>query len=158
VTPDAGNAGSTESGFTVIELLIVFVFVGLMVLIAFPRLERSLTHANVRNARTLSIGLYQRARASALETGRVTTLTFNGNVAAVTATPRLSPLAGSTDDTLGGPHDLQALYGVTVTGNPSSTLTVDPRGLASSNATTIYFTRLGITDSMFVSGFGRVIK
>jgi Tfp pilus assembly protein FimT len=158
VTPEPGNAGAPEGGFTFIELLIVFIFVGLMVLIAFPLLERSLTSANVRNARTLSIGLYQRARSSALETGRVTALTFNGNVAAVTATPRLVPLAGSTEDTLGGPHDLLALYGVTVTGNPTTTLTVDPRGLASSNATTIYFTRLGKTDSMQVSGFGRVVK
>lgn len=158
MTPDAGKAGFSARGFTFIEMLIVFVFVGLMVLIAFPLLERSLTRANVRNARTLSIGLYQRARSSALETGRVTALTFNGNVATVTATPRLTPVAGSTEDTLGGPHDLRALYGVTVTGNPTTILTVDPRGLASSNATTIYFTRLGKTDSMNVSGFGRVVK
>jgi type II secretory pathway pseudopilin PulG len=158
VTRDAGTAGSPEGGFTFIEALIVFAIIALLVLIAFPLLERGLTRANVRNARTLSIGLYQRARASALETGRVTTLTFAGNVAVVTATPRLAPLAGSTDDTLGGPHDLMVLYGVTVTGNPTNILTVDPRGLASSNATTIYFTRLGKTDSMSVSGFGRVVK
>jgi hypothetical protein len=47
---------------------------------------------------------------------------------------------------------------VTVTGAPSTTLTVDPRGLASSTATTIYFTRQGKTDSMAVSGYGRVVK
>ena len=158
MTSDAGTGRSSEGGFTFLEVLIVFAFVGLMVLIAFPRLERALTSANVRNARTLSIGLYMRARSSALETGRVTTLTFNGDVALITATPRLMPVAGSTLDTLGGPHDLQVLYGVTVTGNPFNTLTVDPRGLASSNATTIYFTRVGKTDSMSVSGFGRVVK
>lgn len=145
-------------GFTFLEALIVFVFMGLIVLIAIPLLSRSLVAANVRNARTLSIGLYARARASSLETGRVATLSFTGNVAVVTASPRLTPLAGSTEDTLGGPHNLNALYGVTVTGNPSTTLTVDPRGLASSNATTIYFTRDGKTDSMAVSGFGRVVK
>jgi type II secretory pathway pseudopilin PulG len=141
-----------------IEALIVLAVMALMVLISFPLLERSLTAANVRNARTLSIGLYQRARSSALETGRVTKLIFSGNVAVVTAEPRLIPLVGSTEDTVGGPHDLLSLYGVTVTGNPSDTLTVDPRGLASSNATTIYFTRMGKTDSMSVSGFGRVVK
>jgi type II secretory pathway pseudopilin PulG len=158
VTPDAGRRASPEGGFTFIEALIVLVFMGLMVLIAFPLLERSLVGANVRNARTLSIGLYARARSSSLETGRVATLEFNGDVALITATPRLVPLAGSTLDTLGGPHDLLTLYGVTVTGNPSTTLTIDPRGLASSNATTIYFTRQGKTDSMAVSGFGRVVK
>ncbi len=145
-------------GFTFLEALIVFVFMGLMVLIAMPLLGRSLNAANVRNARTLSIGLYARARSSALETGRVTTLTYVGNSAVITATPRLTPLAGSTMDTLSGPHDLQNLYGVAVTGNPSTVLMVDPRGLASSNATTIYFTKDGKTDSMAVSGFGRVVK
>jgi len=158
VTPDAGKQASPESGFTFLEVLIVFVFMGLMLLIAFPRLEQALVAANVRNARTLSIGLYARARSSALETGRVATLDFTGDVALITATPRLVPVAGSSLDTLGGPQDLQALYGVTVTGNPSGTLTVDPRGLASSNATTIYFTRMGKTDSMAVSGYGRVVK
>jgi Tfp pilus assembly protein FimT len=146
------------SGFTFIEALIIMVFVGLIMLIAIPLLSRSLNSANVRNARTLSIGMYARARASSLETGRVANLDFTGNVALVTATPRLVPLAGSTIDTLGFPQDLNDLYGVIVTGDPSTTLTIDPRGLASSTATTIYFTRDGKTDSMAVSGYGRVVK
>jgi type II secretory pathway pseudopilin PulG len=148
----------SPNGFTLIEALIIIALVGLLALMAFPLLEKSVTRANVRNARTLAIGLYSRARASALETGRVTTLSFAGNVAIITATPRLEPAAGSTLDTLGGPEDLLVLYGVTVTGAPTTVLTVDPRGLASSNATTIYFTRAGRTDSMSVSGFGRVVK
>ena len=146
------------SGFTFLEVLIVFVFMGLMVLIAIPLMDKALNGANVRNARTQSIGLYARARASSLETGRLATLEWTGDVALITATPRLVPLAGSTLDTLGGPLDYQNLYGVTVTGNPSTLLTVDPRGLASSTATTVYFTRQGKTDSMAVSGYGRVVK
>ncbi|HWA57800.1 MAG TPA: hypothetical protein VG692_11140 [Gemmatimonadales bacterium] len=145
-------------GFTFLEALIVMAFLALLLLIALPIMGRSMEKANVRNARTLAIGLYGRARASSLETGRVATLDFSGNSAIITATPRLQPVAGSTIDTLSGPHDLLSLYGVTVTGNPSTVLTVDPRGLASSNATTIYFTRGTNTDSMGVSGFGRVIK
>lgn len=154
----AGTTRQRVSGFTFIEALIVMIFVGLMMLIAMPLLSRSLNSANVRGARNLSIGLYARARASALETGRVANLDFTGNVALITATPRLTPAGGSTLDTLGGPHDLNDLYGVTVTGDPSTSLTIDPRGLASSNATTIYFTAQGKTDSMSVSGFGRVVK
>lgn len=146
------------SGFTFIEALIVLIFVGLLTLIAVPLLSRSLNAANVRNARTLSIGMYARARASALETGRVTNLDFTGNVALVTATPRLLAAGGSTIDTLGAPQDLNVSLGVTVTGNPTTSLTIDPRGLASSTATTIYFTRDGRTDSMSVSGYGRVVK
>lgn len=158
LTLHPGSADVNRRGFTFIEALIVFVLMGLIVMIAIPVMGRSLTSANVRNARTLAIGLYARARSSSLETGRVATLDFSGNIALITATPRLVPLGGSTVDTLGGPNNLQDLYGVTVTGNPSTTLTVDPRGLASSNATTIYFTKDGKTDSMAVSGFGRVVK
>ena len=145
-------------GFTFIEALIVFAFMALVLAIGIPLLNRSLGSANVRNARTLSIGLYAKARASSLESGRVATLEFVGNVVVVTAAPRLVALAGSTEDTLSGPLDLNALFGVTVTGSPTTVLTVDPRGLASSNATTIYFTREGKTDSMAVTGFGRVVK
>jgi Tfp pilus assembly protein FimT len=145
-------------GFTLVEALIIMALIGLLAIMAFPLLEHSLTSANVRNARTLAIGLYARARSSALETGRVTTLSFSGNTALITATPRMRPLAGSTLDTLAGPENLLALYGVTVTGTPTTDLTVDPRGLASSNATTIYFSRAGTVDSMSVSGFGRVVK
>jgi Tfp pilus assembly protein FimT len=145
-------------GFTFLEALIVMVFIGLLTLIAVPLLSRSLTSANVHNARTLSIGMYARARASSLETGRVANLDFTGNVALITATPRLVAAGGSTLDTLGQAQDLNALYGVTVSGNPSTSLTIDPRGLASSTATTIYFTRDGKTDSMAVSGYGRVVK
>lgn len=158
MNPTAGTQTQRVSGFTFIEALIIMVFVGLIMLIAIPLLSRSLTTANVRNARTLSIGMYARARASSLETGRVANLDFTGNVALVTATPRLVPVAGSTIDTLGTPQDLTDLYGVTVTGDPSTSLTIDPRGLASSTATTIYFTRDGRTDSMSVSGYGRVVK
>lgn len=158
MTPNAGSNRQLVRGFTFIEALIVLVFVGLLTLIAVPLLSRSLSSANVHNARTLSIGMYARARASALETGRVANLDFTGNVALVTATPRLVAAGGSTLDTLGQPQDLNALYGVAVTGNPSTSLTIDPRGLASSTATTIYFTRDGKTDSMAVSGYGRVVK
>lgn len=152
------DRSARAAGFTVIELLIVVALIGLLTLMAFPRLEQFMIRSDVRNARTLAIGLYARARSSALETGRVTTLSFVGNTALITATPRLIAAAGSTEDTLAGPEDLQSLYGVTVTGNPDLILTVDPRGLASSNATSISFSRAGIVDSMAVSGFGRVVK
>lgn len=145
-------------GFTFIEALIVFAFMALVLAIGIPLLNRSLVSANVHNARTLSIGLYAKARASSLESGRVATLNFAGDVVVVTAAPRLVAAGGSTEDTLSGPYNLNTLFGVTVTGTPATVLTVDPRGLASSNATTIYFTRDGKTDSMAVTGFGRVIK
>lgn len=158
VTHRLGTSERRVRGFTFIEALIVMIFVGLLTLFAIPLLSRSLNAANVRNARTLSIGMYARARASALETGRITNLDFAGNVALIRAQPRLVPLAGSTEDTLGQPQNLNALYGVTVTGNPSTSLWIDPRGLASSTATTIYFSKDGRTDSMSVSGYGRVVK
>jgi hypothetical protein len=45
------------------------------------------------------VALYYQARSTAFVTGRLTTLTFTGNQAVITATPRLSGVG--TADTIG---------------------------------------------------------
>lgn len=100
--------------------------------------------------------MYGRARASALESGRATTLRWTGDVAVITATPRISGAPGV--DTIGAPENFGLTYGVSVTGSPGTALTIDPRGLGTSASTTIFFTRNGLRDSMIVTGYGRVVK
>jgi type II secretory pathway pseudopilin PulG len=139
-----------------VEAVIVIVMMGIVLAIGYPSLNRARVKSDVRSARTNAVGLYYQARASALMTGRFTTLTFSGNQAVITATPRLSGVG--TADTIGNVENLGLLYRVTVSASPSNALTVDPRGLGSSAATTVYFTRNGQQDSMMVTGFGRVIR
>jgi type II secretory pathway pseudopilin PulG len=139
-----------------VELIIAIVIFGLLAQMLFPLANRAVIRVNVRSARSQSIALYQRARAVALESGRGTTLAFSANVGVITATPRL--LAGvGTLDTIGTPVNFGSSYGVTVTGTPASSLSIDPRGFGSSTAT-LRFARNGVTDSMVVSDFGRIFK
>lgn len=145
---------SPKAGFTLVEVMIVVIMIGITSLLTAPKLRDALSRTTVRSARSNLIALYQQARGSAIETGRVTTLSFAGNVALLTATPRLS--GAGTVDTIGNPQNFFLLYQVTVT--PGGPLAVDPRGLGSSVATTIYLQRDGYTDSVTVSGFGRLIK
>lgn len=148
---------SSQAGFTLIEAVIVFVMVGILAALAYPRLTGGTARNSVRSARGHIISLYSKARAAAIETNRATTLNFNASQAWITATPRLNPGSG-TVDTIGQVENLTGQYGVAVTFTPSGQLTIDPRGFGSATVTTVWVTRSGVTDSMVVSGFGRVIK
>jgi len=141
-----------------VEMVITMIVAGLLALLSFPTLSGAMSQKAAWNARAIAISMYSRARASAAETGRATTLSWNANVAVITATPRITVGGAGTLDTIGSTQDFNRLYGVTVTGNPGPSLTIDPRGLGSSASTTVFFTRNGNRDSVIVTGYGRVVK
>ena len=150
-------ARSARAGFTLIEAVIVFVLIGIITAYAYPRLVGGTVRNNVRAARGHLISLYSKARAAAIETNRPTTLNFTANRAFITASPRFAAGVG-TVDTIGAVDNLTTRYGVTLTWNPAAQIAIDPRGFGSLTVTTVWATRGGVTDSMVVSGFGRVIK
>ena len=143
-------------GFTLVEAVLTVVIAGLLAMFGFPTFSRALNARAAWNARAVAIGKYAQARANASETGRSTTLQWNGNTAVITASPRLSGAAGV--DTIGNTRNFSSMFGVTVSGTPSTTLGIDPRGLGTSGSTTIFFVRNGIRDSILVTGYGRVVK
>jgi len=145
-----------KRGFTMVEALITVVVAGLLGLLSFPTLASSVGRHSAWNARAVAIGMYSRARASALESGRATILSWTGDVAVITATPRIA--GGVGVDTIGQPANFRTLYGVRVTGASGTVLTIDPRGLGTSASNTIFFTRDGFRDSVMVTGYGRVVK
>jgi prepilin-type N-terminal cleavage/methylation domain-containing protein len=143
-------------GFSLVESLVAIAFVGITMVIAYPRMRVAMAKSTVRSARTAVINQYARARAHAIHSGRDTRLRIAGNRAFVYDTPRVNPpLAGNAIDTVGPIQDLASEYGVTVT--PDTVLRIDPRGLGQ-NGATVRVTKAGHTDSMVVSGFGRVQK
>lgn len=147
-----------RAGFTLMELLVVIVIIGVTAAAAYPLIGSAMTRIDVRGARYHATTLITQARAAAQETGRTTTLSFAGNRALITASPRLVSAVGSTVDTIGTPANYTQAYGVTVTGTAGTSIVFDSRGLASSVATTLRFTRTGITDSVIVTDLGRITR
>ena len=78
-----------RSGFSLVEVLIAVVIVGVMSLMAYPRVSRSMIKSDLRGGRTRLANMFATARAAATQNSRtITYVRFNGNTAVVTAKPR----------------------------------------------------------------------
>ena len=142
-----------RSGFTLVETLIVVVVAGIILSMGFPRMRDAKTKSDLRSARTQVASMYARARNAALETGRTSSLAFNGNNAVVV---RVQSTNSAVLDTLGAVQNLMSAYTVTVAPTVS-TLSIDPRGIGTNTAqAVIRLSRGGFTDSVVVSPFGRL--
>jgi prepilin-type N-terminal cleavage/methylation domain-containing protein len=69
----------SRAGFSLIEILMVIVLMGIMAGIGFPRMRDALVKSDVKSARAEAMLLYARGRASAQESGRTVTLDFTGH-------------------------------------------------------------------------------
>ena len=138
-----------RNGFTLIEMVIVIVVMGLILAIAMPKLTNWSSGASARAARTAATSLLAKARASAIQNTRPTRAEFNGTNGAVVVV--------GTTDTL-AKAQLGAEYGVSM--SPSSwSVTYDPRGIGTlQDPITATFTKSGKSSSLTVSGYGRVAQ
>jgi prepilin-type N-terminal cleavage/methylation domain-containing protein len=149
---------SEKKGFTLVEMLIVVVLIGIVTLIGFPKVSSGLAKSNLRSSRTTLANMFAKARAVATQGNRRTWVNFNGNNVVVTASPRAVVLAGSTVDTVGAVEKLDLLYGVTLTA-PVTSVAFDPRGFGSlGTSRTFVVARNSKRDSIIVDGLGRVTK
>jgi prepilin-type N-terminal cleavage/methylation domain-containing protein len=147
-------------GFSLVEMLIVVVMIGIMLTIGFPKLRAGMVNNNVRAARTALINVIAGARSAASQTNRLTWMKVEGNRAVVLARPRLDLVnTGSTNaDTIGPVHNLGQVYGVTITPTPDSVRfnsTLTSLGLAGKTFT---ITRSGRVETVAVDGQGRILK
>jgi prepilin-type N-terminal cleavage/methylation domain-containing protein len=149
-----------RSGFTLVEMLVVVVLLGLVALIGFPKISAALVQNDLRGARTTMINLVAKARAASVQSNRVTWIKRNGNTAYVGATPRTAlPIGVSTADTIGSVNNLAATYGVAMSGGDS--IQFDPRGFGAwtgGSSVSIYLSRSGHADTIKIDGLGRVTK
>ncbi len=137
-------------GFSLIEMLLVVVLIGIVTAIGLPRLRDAKVRSDVRSARVVLVSLYSQARAAAVQTSRTTTLNVSGTSAWITAN---SP-AGGTLDTIGTVRNLSQGYGVALAATPNQ-VTIDPLGFGRLG-TTIVLSNAGIVDSIMITGFGRI--
>jgi len=153
-----------RSGFSIIEMIIVIVMMGIIAVIGFPRIRRALDKTNVRSARVFLGTAVATARAAAVQRGCRGVVHFaSGSGAAgkvwVTACPRTSPGVG-TIDTIGSVEQLSARYNVTLTANIDS-IRYDPRGLSMDNSDVMVRIAGNTTtghDSLLVNRIGKVVR
>lgn len=142
-----------QAGFTLIEMLIVVVLVGTMVLIGMPRMMNTLEHNDVRGARTKVVGLFNRAKAMAIETNRSTSFHIQPTMVMIT-----QALPGGGTDTV---HVMDfGPYGVGLVGTRTM-IVIDPRGVVTNLGTSTASIALskGVhADTVRITGFGRVLS
>jgi prepilin-type N-terminal cleavage/methylation domain-containing protein len=141
-------------GFTLIEILIVVVLLGLIIGVTGPRLRTALLRQNVRSARDALVNMHSAARASAIQRGRYTALSIVGDTALVVAQHPVT----AAFDTIVNPTNLRSRFGVTVT-TTNNWLVFDPRGMSTTWGTTRIVVQRGpFQDDIEINPLGRVVR
>ena len=144
---------SRTAGFTFIEMLLVFVIIGIMLSITVKSVRGTWVASSRRSASREVTSYLFRARAIAIQQSRTAWLVRSGNVLKIMVDSSGTPVR------LGTQIDMSARYGATL-GAPSGKDTVqfDPRGFAVYVAPAPKFTvQIGAaTDTLCITGLGRI--
>jgi prepilin-type N-terminal cleavage/methylation domain-containing protein len=137
------------AGFTLIEMMLVVTIVGIVVLMAMPRIEQALVRRDLAGARAATATLILQAKASAVQRRRPVTLSIDSMRAVLTApTP-----SGVRHIAL---VHIKSSFGV-ATSSSAGSITVQPTGLiATGTPFTVRFYKGSQSDSVRVTGYGRV--
>ena len=144
-----------RKGFSVIELIIVVMLIGVIAMIGFPRMRRGLEKQRIRSTKALLATMVATARGTAIQRGCVATINFATDSVWVTA-------CGLT----GNPPPANVLVGtakrvktdVNVTLSASqATITYDPRGMRLNfQPTTVRVIGPTYQDSVVINELGKV--
>lgn len=149
-----------KRGFSAIELLVVFVIVGIITAFGIPRMRTAVLRSNVRSAKVSLGTLVVKARAAAVSRGCTATMTLTtGQYGTVSIS--VCTVNNTGTEILGGVDSLAARYNVYM--RPSTTtLAFDPRGLAVNYTTLIVgltsTSASSISDSVIVNPLGQVVR
>lgn len=141
-------------GFTMIEIAIVCVLIGMVAMIAYPRFSTLQTSAALRSGRQQTAAILARARASAVQRGWATSVVRSGDALRIVAD------SSGTAVTIASAYDLAVSDGVHLSPAPTrDTITFDPRGYASGLVSRQVF-RFSVgtsRDSICVNRLGHVL-
>jgi prepilin-type N-terminal cleavage/methylation domain-containing protein len=144
-----------RKGFSMIEMVVVIILVGLIASIGFPRLRDSLEKQNVRSAKALIATLAATARGAAIQRGCSATLNMTVDSIWVTACG-VNPPAASVQ--VGTKKLVGDEFSVTLN-STAATVVYDPRGIATVfQATTVRVIGPNYRDSVMINEVGRVSK
>ena len=147
----------TRRGFTFIEMLIVFVIVGVVVAFGLPRLRDAVQKTNVRGAKVAIANIVMKARAAAVARGCSATVTLTSGTTG-TASINVCNVNGTGSQVLGGVDSVAARYQVTMTPS-ASVLQYDARGLSVGySVLTVRLVSGDISDSVVINQLGKVVR
>ena len=146
-----------SAGFSLVEMLIVVVLIGMMSVFGFPKVVRVFDQTQVRGATQAVINKFNAARINARQSSRHTFLIRSGNVLWIERAPRMTNPAAGTRDTVGGFMNLREGWRTTASG--STSVEIDPRGLTVGGGPwQLIITRNESRDTVNITGFGRVTR
>ena len=146
-----------RKGFSLIEMMFVFVLVGVIAAIGFPRLKNGLEKQNIRSSKALLATLAATARGAAIQRGCAATLNMTVDSVWVTACGVTgNPPAASVQ--VGTKKLVGEEFSVTLTPTAAA-VTYDPRGVATQfQAVTIRIAGPHYQDSVMINQVGKVIR
>lgn len=137
-------------GFSLMEMLIVIVVLGILLLVLAPRVGPTTANREVAGATQAFASIFRQARASAVQQRQTVTLSFNAGVATLLVSP------GGVLDTIGYPLNFPEDFGLTPTVS-GATIVVAPTGMVTSGTPfTFTATKRGSSRSIMVTGAGRI--
>jgi prepilin-type N-terminal cleavage/methylation domain-containing protein len=148
-----------KAGFSLAELLIVIVIIGILSGVSLPRMATLRNTTNINGAMTRLTRAVMAARQSAIQRGKRAYFKTNNSYVWVT----LDTTGNNTDSVIvTAATSLSSAFGVTVS-SPTGLTTIeyDPRGIATQSAKkTFVFTHTssGQKDSICVSKLGNTIR
>lgn len=146
-----------QSGFTLVESVIVLVCMGVLSSLAFPRVRAAMEQTSVRSARAAVGTLAAKARAVAVQRGCRSVLHFTSG-ADGTAWVTTCKISGAGLDTLDGVERIASRFNVVLTSSRDS-VQYDSRGLnADYQLTTVRLATGAIQDSLMINQVGKVVR
>src|SRR5438876_4236105 len=143
---------SRTAGFTFIEMLLVFVIIGIMLSITVKSVRGTWVASSRRSASREVTSYLFRARAIAIQQSRTAWLVRSGNVLKILVDSSGTPVQLRTS------IDMAQRYGATLTASPKDTIQFDPRGfVANVTQTPKLIVKIGaVADTLCVTGLGRI--
>ena len=146
-----------QSGFTLVEYLIVMILLGVVTSLGLPRIQGAIQKTSVRSARVAVGTLAAKAHAVAVQRGCRSVLHFtdgpDGQVWVTTC-----KITGAGLDTLGGVEQVASRFNVVMTCSRDS-VQYGPRGLSMDYlAATVWMAWGEARDSVMINQLGKVVR
>lgn len=150
-----------RTGFTLLEVMLVVVIIGVIAMVGLPRIKNAIQKTNARSARVAAGTYVATARQAAIQRGCRGVVHFSASAGTVwvTVCPRMTTTGSGTIDTLGMVSMLAKMYSVTMSQTLDS-VQFDPRGLSlTATQSSVAFTATdGTRDSILINRLGKVVR